>query len=276
MMPTMHSFWLPVRTRAIHYHWVFTTRWGRPVFNYLLTRWWRLCVRFGPQAVIGEDAWLTVVLLSYKRPQNIKPIVRAALKCKFVSKVVVQNNNPDIDIRPWVRVDDHRLAIYNSPSRQGAGARWEVALSHWSQYYLAIDDDVFLFPRQIARLFEQLIADPSVPHGVSGVRGTMPIHRQESTVDVLHQLYFATREHVWRFHGLLEALKPEDYAVAQHYGDDVVISHCGASRPRTHNVGLIPLCPTSFAKDVALHQLDEFPRGRLRLQQALRDVEARQ
>jgi hypothetical protein len=209
------------------------------------------------------------------RPQNIEPIVRASLKCEFVSKVVVQNNNPDIDILQWVKVEDPRLRIYNSPTRQYAGARWSVAAREGASYYLAIDDDIFLFPSQIARLFERLMADPSVPHGISGVRQATHLVRRDENVDVLCQLYLATAEHVRRFHellGRLEAEAPEEYAIAQHYGDDIVISQCGESQPRIHNVGLIPMCSSSYTKGVALHQLEDFPRDRLRLLQALRQL----
>jgi hypothetical protein len=43
-----------------------------------------------------------------------------------VSKVVVQNNNPDIDILAWLKVKDPRLRIYHSPTRQTAVARWAL------------------------------------------------------------------------------------------------------------------------------------------------------
>ena len=94
-------------------------------------------------------------------------------------------------------------------------------------------------------------------------------------MDVLHQLYFVTSKHVRRYHELVGALKaraPEAYAIAQRYGDDIVISHCGESQPRIHNVGFIATCTTSFAKGVALNALEEFPRDRLRLLQVLREL----
>lgn len=253
------------------------------------TLWWRLRVRFGPAVRLGRPEELTVILMSYSRPRNIDPIVRAALKCRFVRRVRVQNNNPEIDIRDWVDVDDPRLVITNSEVRRWAGVRWDLARETNDPFFLAIDDDVFLFPGQIASLFMHLLRDPSVPHGVHGVRWTRTesrrhadeiAHRagEETTVDVLHQLYAVTSRHVIRQKRLLEdvrAMSDHAYDISQRFGDDVVISYCGDGSPRVHDLGPVATCPTSHADGIALNQLDGFFRDRRLLLDTILDSQAR-
>jgi hypothetical protein len=253
---------------------------AREAVNYLWTLGWRLRVAFGPPVDLDASERLTVVLVSYLRPANMERIVRAALKCKFVNKIVVQNNNPEIDIRDWIGVSDDRLRIVNSPVRRGAGSRWFVAREENEAYYLAIDDDVFLFPGQIARLFSNLLNDPDVPHGVHGIltgksRRQTHVARREATVDILHQLYLATGDHVRRYHEILATLErdaPDARAIADHFGDDVIISNCGNGAPRIHNVGFVPRCASSHRRGIALNQLDEFTVDRGTLHRKLREV----
>jgi hypothetical protein len=249
----------------------------RATVNRLLTLAWRLRVRWGPAVDVDRPEQLTVVLVSYLRPRNLEPIIRSALKCRFVNRVAVQNNNPDIDLNEWVHVSSGRLSILNSPVRQGAGSRWSVALNEEQPYYLAIDDDVFLFPSQIARLFLHLLNDPSVPHGVHGVARRAHVARREKPVDVLHQLYLATADQVRRYHEILAILKeqaPKEREIANHLGDDIIISHCGRGLPRVHDVGVIPRCPSSHEKGIALNQLDEFPHVRRRFHRRVRELVA--
>ena len=202
--------------------------------------------------------------------------MQAALKCEFVHRVLVQNNNPEIDITEWITSKDSRLVIKNSKTRKWAGSRWDVARSVDDPFYLAIDDDVFLFPGQIAQLFNYLLDDPSVPHGIHGVfwphkptqieSGTiMHRAREESTVDVLHQLYAVTNRHVQKQRELLGQIRARMEragTTASRFGDDIVISHCGAGRARIHDLGFVPVCPTSHVDEIALSRLDCFSEER--------------
>ncbi len=220
-----------------------------------------------------------MVLVGYHRPQNIGPIVRAALKCEFVHRILVQNNNPDIDIMKWVADNDPRLVIKNSKIRKWSGSRWDLARTVDDPFYLAVDDDVFLFPGQIAQLFRHLIEDPSVPHGVHGILWphtpqqsesgkTMRRAREESTVDVLHQLYAVTNRHVRRQSELLSqihARSKQAGTTASRIGDDIVISRCGPGRARIHNVGYVPVCQTSHYDDIAISRMDCFQEDRQHL-----------
>ncbi len=253
---------------------------ARRTLNFVWTIAWRLRVRFGPDVRIEGPERLTVILLSYRRPQNIEPIVRAALKCSFVQDVVVQNNNPEVDIDDWIGISSERLRTYNSPTRLGPRSRWTAAARVGGTHYLAIDDDVFLFPGQLAALFSQLLRNPDVPHGVHGVvylEAGEPAHvaRSEGSVDVLHQLYFVTDRHVNRFHEVLAKLAdhaPEVRALLNRIGDDIIMSHCGAGPARIHDVGRIPICPTSHAKGIAVNQRDDFLVDRALIFETVRDL----
>jgi hypothetical protein len=215
---------------------------------------------------VGEDSGprCCVIVLSYKRPANIDLIVRSALKCRFVDKVVVSNNNPDHRARSLTRATSDRLVLIDQerPTRQGI--RFALAAQHDSSFYIAIDDDVFLSPRQLARLFSVLVADPSVPHGIGGeVKKT---HAQQGLppreydfltgingdreVDHLTRVYAFTKEHLRTALGLFEELGMGDLAGVGN-GEDIVLSFSGRSKPRSHRVGKVAQCASFACEGIA-------------------------
>jgi MFS transporter, DHA3 family, macrolide efflux protein len=205
-----------------------------------------------------------VVVLNYRRPANIDLIVRSALKCRFVDKVVVSNNNPDHRARDLTSAQSERLVLIDQqrPTRQGI--RFALAAAHDSEFYIAIDDDVFLSPKQLERLFMFLVADPSVPHGIGGeVRKTrserdLPPRdygfvtgvNGDREVDHLTRVYAFTREHLGIALGLFEQLGMEDLARVGN-GEDIVLSFSGRSRPRIHRVGTVAQCASFACEGIA-------------------------
>jgi glycosyltransferase involved in cell wall biosynthesis len=230
---------------------------GRVTFAWKYLKW-RYKVRFSLPLMIDSEEKLTIVLLSYKRPQNIEPIVRSALACGFVDKLIVCNNNPEFPIEEWVRVSDCRLVLLNQMKNMGWWFRFDIARSEQGNHFLFIDDDIFLYPEQIKLLFLCLLKDPAVPHGVRGQilldgnESLDGIYGIERTVDIINGVYAFTKAHLSEYFRLHKELQGLPMA------DDIVLSFTGESAPSCHNVGDVLMCPTERATGVAVWKQPDF------------------
>jgi hypothetical protein len=227
--------------------------------------------RLGPcrKASVDADEKATVIILSYKRPENIQPIVRKVLKCNFVEKILISNNNPEIKLEDYVNVSDERIVLINHQVRMRAGYRWMLAKQENADYFIAIDDDVFIYPKQLCKLFTRLIEEPDIPHGLFGsIYQDLDHHPagefrqcQESRVDVIHQIYAVTNKHVNMFFKLMERIRennPSVHSLLDPTGDDIVISHTGLDKPKIHDVGFVYECPTWCADGIATCKEEDF------------------
>ena len=248
---------------------------GKLNFAWSYLRWQRNA-RFGRIQNHDGPERLTVIILNYRRPQNVAPIVRSLLRCSFVSRIIVCNNDPSYPMRTWLGCADERLEIVDEPMNMGCVRRFEVARERPGDYFLALDDDVFLWPWQVKRLFTYLVQDPDVPHGLFGeyilldyqLRGE--IKYQDVSVDILSRVYAFTRQHVDMFWRLVAELGLDgDFGLPydgeytpqvreqigatnfRSYGDDIILSFSGKGRPVIHNIGRILCCPTGITPGVA-------------------------
>ncbi len=117
---------------------------------------WRIAyVRWRCHIAMGRDEQLpgvpsaTAILLSYKRPKNIEPIVRALLRCAFIDKVIVSNNNPAVRIGDWVHLTDPRIRLIDQTRDSPPGLRFAIAFDTPAEHFLCIDDDIFPYPKQV-------------------------------------------------------------------------------------------------------------------------------
>ena len=233
---------------------------------------WMQAIYAGPRIEIGGQERLTVLLQSYQRPWNIDRLVRAAARCTFVDKILLSNNHPDIDLGKRLTFRDPRLVLIQNRVNRRAGFRWHVAREESAEYMLSIDDDVFLFPDQIARLFRALIQDSQVPHGLFGTvyRGLPAITRderkktesyvyqREAEVDVLHRVYGISRIHLEGYFRYLDRSRVYHPLSEDSVGDDIAISFTSRRRPRVHDLGPVLLCPSNSWAGIALHQEKDF------------------
>jgi hypothetical protein len=105
------------------------------------------------------DARLNVVLLSFARPRNIQPIAERVLRCDFVERLVISNNDPSVRLADDVRVSSSRVTILQQTAPCPPMKRFETARELSGEYFLALDDDVLLRAEQIDALFRALVAD---------------------------------------------------------------------------------------------------------------------
>ena len=243
----------------------------------------RVLASLGYRVSIDASGKATVIVLSYKRMVNIKPIVRSALMCRFVERVVVSNNNPDVDLGPWVSLRDPRLVLVQQQRHRGPSYRYDLAREYLSEHYICIDDDVFPSPWQLARMFEGLVRDPSVPRGTAGEvfdaregRLVMSRHPRAASfqgtrpVDVILQTYLFTRAHLERYFELVRAMGKENEEI--HSSEDVILSRAGTGRPVVDNVGFVFQCPSAQTPGVATFRRDGFTEFRHELYHRLLKV----
>ena len=256
-------------------------RWLGPLALIVL----QLRCRFGGDVAVPGGQQCTVVVASYLRPKNIQTIINALVKCRFVSEIVISNHNPEIAMADFIESDDERVRILNSERREHCGYRFKVTADLRGEYFMILDDDIFMLPEQVRKLFMHLLDDSSVPHGFHGTRYRSAIDadeiteiqhiaRREAKVDVLHQGYAVTRGQIERMLSIAEAASrsgqfpDEDPA---NFADDMMISVSGKAQPRVHDLAPIITCPTSLQEDVACCGRTDFRRLRNRMFSYLRD-----
>lgn len=230
-----------------------------------------------------------VILLSCHRPWNMDAMTRVLLKSACVDKVIVCNNNPDWSVQRIVRMRHERLVLIDQPILTMPGYRFEIARQHMGRSYLAIDDDIFLRLKQIRRLSHGFAERPENPCGTQGavfVRNADPeaisvtrarewpfrkATRQDTVLDILNGVYMFGAEHLETYFRKCRSLSIDDQASFGN-GEDIVLSHCGVSRPSKIEVGQRLRCMSSGMPGIAvsMHHRDEFFAERWRIFRALR------
>lgn len=222
---------------------------------------------FGKRLSIPGPQKLTV-LITYFNPVRMTKIdhqLRNIFKCSFVEKVIISNHNPDVDIRDRIKVKDSRLGILNQAVRQGCGYRWQIASEINPEYLVVIDDDLFLFPGQLTKLFNALLADPAIPHGLSGINclpdGSYEFRdREDREMDFLCEIYALTKEHLGHYMKTYADLSSNEQIIriVNSTTDFILLSHTGVSRPKIHDVGRLFRDETFKTEGVAVHKREMF------------------
>ena len=222
----------------------------------------KVTLRFsrGAAPILGKTC--VAVLLTHNRPQNMWLLVKAALRNRFVTRVIVSNSNPRVKIRDWVASTDSRLTLVDETTPTQPGHRFVLARQSGAEYVLSIDDDIFLTPRQWKRFFEFLLSDEQCPHGIIGQDfhpGTKssngsPFHHvagRETEVDVLIGAYAFTSEHLKRVFEVAAKIGISDLSQVRNY-DDILLSFGGTKRPRIHALKPALLCASASLPGVAM------------------------
>lgn len=231
---------------------------GRAMFLRNVFRWSGAAYG-GDRVPVTRPQRVTAVLLSYKRPWNMEGLVRACLACDCIDHVIVSNNNPSVDINRWLPIRHERLSIVSQDRRRPAGMAVMIAAHSHAQFFISIDDDLLLSPRQIHQLCERLFDHPSVLHGVVGQvlpsgASRFDMHvTGEREVDVLNRAYAYTADHAQRYREILTSLgrASDEQQIEMPFGSDIVLSFCGLSKPHIHDVGPLLSCPTAALQGIA-------------------------
>ena len=79
---------------------------------------------------------ITIILLNYKRPQNI-PIILKAIRSQTVKSIVFLWNNGDVDVNSPL-IDRYERSSKNV----GCMVRWKLAKEATTPYVMSLDDDI--------------------------------------------------------------------------------------------------------------------------------------
>lgn len=224
---------------------------------------------------------VTAIVLSYRRPQNIRPIVRALLRHPRIRRVLVSNNNCRTELSAGLGLKDDRVHVVQQSIDRPTHLRYQLALLDDADSFLFVDDDVFFTPLQIDRVIRGLDADPAVPHGVVGQiydpwmdRMHHDVRDHEGPLDILNCVYACTRRHIVEFFRIVDQLGfgPTSPYRTSSFWDDMVLSHAGSAKPKTHRVGSFPVCPTTALRGTAECAADGFFRWRIKIFKRLRTL----
>ena len=230
-----------------------------------------------------------IILLNYKRPQNLPRIVSACLRSDHCPDVYVLDNAPDDSLGTVLeelseRIPAARERLHYRPlrSNHGSGERYSFAATLDYDAFVCIDDDTFLTPGQIDTLFDAYMADPRCVHGIWGERMTIRnreifllnrVHGQETRVRIVNRVYAFGRQQAQRACELLGELGYSDW-LALGPGSDIILSFSGQHSPMVHDVGPIMSCETSDAAGIAVWRRDDFKERRSALLNRLREMRA--
>jgi len=195
-------------------------------------------------------------------------------KITSIKKIILSNNNPEIDINDWV--DDNfknqlRFELINQAKRHHCVKRFEIAKNLDYDYYLCPDDDLFLTKIQYESVILNLINDPSRVYGIRGqtirphdnkLITRVDIRGVDCELDILNCFYAFTREHVTEYFELIRKLNIQDLNDLM-FVDDIFLSFCGDGLPRCLNVGPMTLCETEALRGIATWREDGFRNKRL-------------
>lgn len=245
-----------------------------------LLYWWWVFNSFLPGKITINSPEKAAVILTYFNRERIvhaRYMVRLLLRCNFIDQIIAANHNPALDIFQWIDIKNTRLKLINNDIKRGPGFRWITANTLDSEYYLVIDDDFLIFPKQLAILFTHLVEEPGIPHGLTGKQGIDGIYcrNMNTEVDILHQIFAVTGTHINKFMEISNAVRlhqPDIYPLIEETTDDIVISMTGKYKPRIHDVGFNLRCRTARKKGVALHQEESFLAKRLVMKKALENI----
>lgn len=266
--------------------WVTIRRSLRRLLSPMALHLLHLRCKYGPNLTVEGNEKLTVVVASFARPENLQIIIDALVKCLFIDTIVVTNHNPDVKMEDYVRAPCGRVNILNSPTRRPPGYRFEVAVRSSGQYFVILDDDIFMFPEQLRWLFQYLMDNPSVPHGFHGTRyvadadskeqiNMYHVARREDWVDILHQGYAVTRIHIERMMALTQSIvSAHDYDDhhPDSFADDILISHGGTGKARVHNLWPIITCSSALESPIAVSCQQDFGKKREKIYRYVKKI----
>jgi hypothetical protein len=227
-------------------------------------------------------ASLAVLILNYKRPQNIGRLVRAAREALPDAPIFIFDQSERRDFCERKDIPWSDVWVQSAEVNQGAGARLMLASSLPFDLFISIDDDTLLTARQIGRLAELLQGEPDRAHGVWGQRLEWngdevtfrnAMHRIDGAVSTLNQAYAFSRTQAVAALALAARLGFPSWRDVGNI-DDFLLSCASPKPPLCHDLGDIALCPTCDEPGIALWRSEGFLERRIDVARKLMAAQA--
>ena len=212
----------------------------------------------------APDGVFTAILLNYKRPQNIELLLRMLLQVPLINNVIISNNNPACDLSKWFFFTHPRVRVVEQFASKPCAERYFIARETSGEYFVCIDDDLFLLPSQVQKICEETLKDPSVLHGMFGQEllkdGTFrhAVSNHVGRIDIISRLYVFSRPVLLGWHELLRETGSECDQKVLRQADDLLLSFAGTGLPLMHDVGPYLDCCTQGEKGVATWRDEDF------------------
>jgi hypothetical protein len=225
---------------------------------------------------------LAVIILNYRRPQNIATLAAAARQALPAAPIFVLDQAEHDGLRERDDIAWHEVWFQRALKNKGAGVRVALASRLPFDHWIAIDDDTLLTADQIGALSERLRAEPDRAHGVWGQRlewvdGQMQfrnaMHNLDAAMSTLNQVYAFSKDQAAAAIALSARL---GFASWDDIGpvDDFILSCASPKPPLCHDLGPIALCPTCDQAGVALFKTEGFLERRIDIAQRLMAAQA--
>jgi hypothetical protein len=202
---------------------------------------------------------LAVIVLNYKRPQNIGRIVRGARAGLPGAQILIFDNASQDGLHARDDIPWGEAWLHRSAANCGSGARIALAASLPFDHYIAVDDDIFLTPGQYAALADRLQREPDRAHGICGQRlelrdGVIGYRHRlvaiDAGVSILNMAYAFTRAQASAAMALAARVGFADWRAIGSV-DDIVLS-CASAKPSfCHDLGALDLCPSGNDPTIA-------------------------
>jgi hypothetical protein len=225
---------------------------------------------------------LAVIILNYRRPQNIGAIVNTARAALPDAPIFILDQADQPGLRERTDIAWDEVWFQRAQMNRGAGVRIALAAQLPFEHWLAIDDDTFLTADQMRGLVERLRAEPDRAHGIAGQRielnGTVVDFRNgmremDAAMSTLNLVYAFSRGQAQAAIALSARL---GFATWDDIGpiDDFLLSCASSKPPLCHNLGAVDLCETSNEPDIALWQTSGFYGQRVEIARKLMSAQA--
>lgn len=206
------------------------------------------------------------IIASYKRPQNLQRIVAELKNTPEISRIIISQNNIEVDVRTWIDVEQHSIEVVSYPTSMPSNTRFAIAAEQPEEYFFCPDDDLFLTHTQISYLIGELKKRPDRVHGMYGQylakendqltlkSGAYGIN---SEIDIVNRAYAFSRKHAQSMEEVAQFLGYKHLNEAR-FLDDILLSFSGLEKPICHDIGEFADCPTSHEPGIAMYTQDHF------------------
>ena len=161
---------------------------------------------------------LRVILLNYKRPENVKKIVFSLWK--MFQKITVINNNPSYRLPYW----GGELDVINNEKNYFCMERWIRCYEYPEEYKLILDDDILPSPSLVKNMVK---ADLPIT-GVYGKRGVSTANAYNELEDVWksEEVDFIVGSIILVKQSVLNEIQSSlEKAGYPERGDDIIVSY---------------------------------------------------
>ena len=161
---------------------------------------------------------LRIIILNYKRPENVKKIVFSLRK--FFPRITIINNNPEYQLPYW----GGKLDVINNDRNYYCMERWIRAYEYPEEYKIILDDDILPSPT----LIKNMVKSGLPITGIYGKRGVDTASAYNELEDVWEpeEVDFIVGSCIFIKQSILNEIELDLKKIGYpERGDDIIVSY---------------------------------------------------